>query len=518
MDQSLYAIDMKNIVKKFGSVTASDDVNFQVKKGEIHALLGENGAGKSTIMSMLSGIYRADSGTIAINGEVTTIRSPKESMTLGIGMVHQNFRLVDTLTAIENIILGETTQKWRGFSYLKKKKQQIEEISAQYGLTFPTDVPIWQLSVGEQQRVEIVKTLYKGADIIIFDEPTSVLTPGEVEQLLKTMLALKKDGKTMIITTHKLKEVMSVADRISIMRKGKMIAQMDSKDTSVEHLASLMVEKAAERELVIPSLPLGSPILQVENLVVKTKQNLLAIDHVNFSIQEHEIVGVAGVAGNGQKQLAETLTGLMPWTSGDVRFSGEVLKTPSVQQLIDKGIAHIPENRMKSGLAGGLGIVENLLMKSYRTTDRAKVGFMKQKPNAEWSAELVKKFDVRTPDLVSPVRQLSGGNQQKLLFAREMDLNPKLMIAVHPTQGLDVGATKAVHEMLLALKEKGSGTLLISEDLDEVMQLSDKILVLYNGKINGVIHRDEADKKVIGQLMAGLTYKEGDSNDAKNVG
>ena len=517
MEQSPYAIEMKNIVKKFGSVIANDNVNFQVEKGEIHALLGENGAGKSTIMSMLSGIYRADSGTIAINGQIVNIKSPKESLDLGIGMVHQNFRLVDTLTAIENIILGESINKWRGTSWMKKKKRQIEEISEQYGLTFPTSVPIWQLSVGEQQRVEIVKTLYKGADIIIFDEPTSVLTPGEVEQLFKTMQALKNDGKTMIITTHKLKEVMSISDRISIMRKGKMIAQLNCEDTTVEQLASLMVEKESEQQLLISSIPLGKPILEVEDLVVTTKQKLNALDHLNFTVNEHEIVGVAGVAGNGQKQLAEVLTGLMPWMSGKIRFADEELSSPTVQQLIDKGVAHIPENRMKSGLAGSLGVIDNLMMKSYRTKDRAKYGLLKKKPTIQWSEELVKQFDVRTSDLTSPVRQLSGGNQQKLLFAREIDLNPKLMIAVHPTQGLDVGATKAVHQMLVSLRKKGSGILLISEDLDEVLQLSDKILVLYNGQINGVLSRDEASKEVIGQLMAGLTYKAGDINDTKVV-
>lgn len=519
MESPLYAIDMQDIVKKFGSVIALDHVNFQVKKGEIHALLGENGAGKSTIMSILSGIYRADSGTVAINGKMVDIRSPKEAIELGIGMVHQNFRLVDSLNAIENIILGETKHKWRGASWMKKKKQQIAEISERYGLIFPTDVPIWQLSVGEQQRVEIVKTLYKEADIIIFDEPTSVLTPGEAEQLFVTMRALKKAGKTMIITTHKLKEVMAVADRISVMRKGKMIAQFDRKETTMEQLANLMVENAAAHEIPIPFLPLGKPILEVKDLTVKTKQHYEALKGIEFTVHEHEIVGVAGVAGNGQKQLAEALTGLIPWTQGSVTLNGEKLASTTVKELIDKGVAHIPENRMKSGLAGSLGSVDNLLMKSYRTNQRTKYGILKKKQNDAWAMELIKKFNVRTPDLISPVRQLSGGNQQKLLFAREMDLNPKLMIAVHPTQGLDVGATKAVHEMLLSLRQKGSGVLLISEDLDEILQLSDKILVLYNGRITGVLSRQEATKEWIGRLMAGLTYEAeaGGRNDSKIV-
>ena len=509
MAQSPFAIEMTNIVKKFGEVVASDDVNFTVRKGEIHALLGENGAGKSTIMSMLSGIYKADSGTISIQGVPCRIRSPKESMELGIGMVHQNFKLVETLTAIENIILGNKNRVWQGSAWMRKMKKEIEEISDKYGLSFPASIPIWQLSVGEQQRVEIVKTLYRGADIIIFDEPTSVLTPGEVDQLFLTMQELKRHGKTMIITTHKLKEVMAISDRISVMRKGKMIAQMKREDTTVQDLAQLMVGHQMVAGISVQSAKIGEPILQIENLVVRNEHRVNAIDHIDFTIHEHEIVGIAGVAGNGQKELAESLTGLIPWESGSVVFNKENLTSPTVRSLIDKGIAHIPENRMKSGLAGSLGVVENLLLKSYRIKERAKYGVLNKKNNEEWAAGLVKSFDVRTPDLQSPVGQLSGGNQQKLLFAREIDLNPKLMIAVHPTQGLDVGATEAVHRMLLDLRNAGSGVLLISEDLDEVMQLSDKILVLFNGKINGVLARGEADKDYIGQLMAGLTEREG---------
>ncbi|MGP7817122.1 ABC transporter ATP-binding protein [Niallia sp. 01092] len=509
MPRSQYAVEMKDIVKKFGEVVASDHVNFFVNRGEIHALLGENGAGKSTIMSMLSGIYKADSGSIALHGNTVRIRSPKESMELGIGMVHQNFRLVETLTAIENIILGEKSNIWRGASWRNKKKKEIEAIAEKYGLPFPTNVPIWQLSVGEQQRVEIIKTLYRGADIIIFDEPTSVLTPGEADQLFQTMQELKNNGKTMIITTHKLKEVMAISDRISVMRKGKMIAEMNKKDTSVEELAQLMVGREMTNGISVQTKQIGNPILEVEGLIVKAEHGINAINGASFTIHEHEIVGVAGVAGNGQKELAEALTGLMPWENGKVVFCGENLQSPSVQTLIDKGIAHIPEDRMKSGLAGSLGSIDNLLAKTYRTNKRTKYGLLQKKQNEEWASELIKKFDVRTPDLHSPVRQLSGGNQQKLLFAREIDQNPKLMIAVHPTQGLDVGATEAVHHMLVDLRNAGSGVLLISEDLDEVMQLSDKILVLYNGKISGVLARGEADKEYIGQLMAGLSEQEG---------
>ncbi len=517
MNDSSFAIEMKDIVKTFGNVVASNHVNFQVKKGEIHALLGENGAGKSTIMSMLSGIYRADSGSIFIDGTLSKIRSPKESMELGIGMVHQNFRLVETLTSIENIILGEKRSTWRGAGWMKKKTKEIEELAEKYGLTFPTSVPVWQLSVGEQQRVEIVKTLYRGAEIIIFDEPTSVLTPIEVEQLFLTMEELKHHGKTMIITTHKLKEVMAIADRISIMRKGQLIMQTPKEETSIQELAKQMVGQELKEGLPIEAVPSGKPIIEVRGLVVETKERIKAINQVNFSINEHEIVGIAGVAGNGQKELAETLTGLIPWKSGEVIFDHERLSSPKVKELIDKGIAHIPENRMKSGLAGSLGIVDNLLMKSYRTPDRGRFGLINKKEAKKWANQLVEQFDVRTPDLISPVGQLSGGNQQKLLFAREVDLKPKLMIAVHPTQGLDVGAAGAVHELLIQLRTTGSGVLLISEDLDEIMQLSDRILVLFNGQINGVVNKGEASKEAIGQLMAGLSRKEEAVHESKIV-
>ncbi len=509
MPTTALAIEMTDIVKKFGPVIASDHVNFSVKKGEIHALLGENGAGKSTIMSMLSGIYKADSGTILLNGQPCQIDSPKESMKLGIGMVHQNFRLVQTLTATQNIILGEKRQVWRGTSWMKKKSEEIDQIAKEFGLQFPTNVPIWQLSVGEQQRVEIVKTLYRGADIIIFDEPTSVLTPGEAEQLFLTMKELKRLEKTMIITTHKLKEVMEVADSISVMRKGKMIAHLNKEETTVQELAQLMVGREETKGVSIEPRPLGRPILQVNKLSVQAEQGTNVLNQIDFTIHEHEIIGVAGVAGNGQKELAEALTGLIPWSSGTVIFEDNQLVNPSIQSLIDKGIAHIPENRMKSGLAGSLGVVDNLLFKSYRLKMRTTFGLLKKKQNEKWASELVKKFDVRTSDLHSPVQQLSGGNQQKLLFAREIDQNPKLMIAVHPTQGLDVGATKAVHQMLVDLRSAGGAVLLISEDLDEVLHLSDKILVLYNGNINGVIERRKADREFIGQLMAGLDVMEG---------
>lgn len=499
-----YSVEMIQILKQFGSVIANDEVNFRAKAGEIHALLGENGAGKSTMMCMLSGVYRPTHGEIHLHGEKVRIRSPKDAMRLGIGMVFQNFRLVQTLTATENIVLGETSSFWRGPRWLTRKSEEIEAISKHFGLPFPVDRPIWQLSVGEQQRVEIVKTLYRGADFIILDEPTSVLTPGEVEQLFETLNRMKQEGKTVIMTTHKLKEVMFASDHISVMRKGKMIATMAKSETSERDLAQLMVgQESVNARTAVREKPAGSPMLVVNGLNVYADHGRKVLDELHFDIKAGEIVGVAGVSGNGQKELAEVLTGLRPWKDGDIRFDGSPLRNGSVRGAIEQGIAHVPENRMKSGLAGSLGAVDNLLFKTYRSPERSRFGLLRTENNRKWSQKLVELFDVKTPGIDAPVRYMSGGNQQKLLLAREVDLEPKLMVAVHPTQGLDVGATAGVHDLLEGLRKKGRSVLLISEDLDEVLLLSDRIMVMYGGRIVGNIPREEANREYIGMLMAG---------------
>ncbi|MFF2482512.1 ABC transporter ATP-binding protein [Paenibacillus sp. NPDC058071] len=500
----IYSVVMDRIVKRFGTVTANDRVDFRAKPGEIHALLGENGAGKSTMMCMLSGVYRPTSGEIYIHGRPAHIRSPKDAMKLGIGMVFQNFRLVQNLTAAENIVLGEKSSFWRGPGWMKKKQEEIAAIAERYGLPFPINRPIWQLSVGEQQRVEIVKTLYRGADLIILDEPTSVLTPGEAEQLFETLRHMKEQGKTVIITTHKLKEVMAVSDRISVMRKGKMMHTLETSSTNERELARLMVGKEPAQVKPLESRSPGKPLLVVERLDVYADHGRKALDGLCFQVREGEIVGIAGVAGNGQKELAEALAGLRAWRSGTIRFGSEELKNGSVRGAIEAGISHVPENRMKSGLAGSLGIVDNLLFKSYRTQERARFGFLRTGANKSWSERLVEQFDVKTPGLDTPVRQLSGGNQQKLLFAREIEQDPRLMIAVHPTQGLDVGATDGVQRLLTAMRSEGKSILLISEDLDEIMQLSDRVLVIYNGQITADLARGEANRERIGMYMAGI--------------
>lgn len=500
------SVDMRRIVKTFGQVVANDRVDFSARSGEIHALLGENGAGKSTMMCMLSGVYRPTSGDIYIHGERARIRSPKDAMKLGIGMVFQNFRLVQTLSAAENIVLGEHSSYWRGPRWMKAKMEEIEALADRFGLPFPVDRPIWQLSVGEQQRVEIVKTLYRGANIIILDEPTSVLTPGEVEQLFFTLLHMKSEGKTVIMTTHKLKEVMAVSDRISVMRKGRMMHTIFKSDTDERELARLMVgqETAIQAQRHARRSKPGGAMLEVQALEAEADHGRMALDRLDLTVRKGEIVGMAGVAGNGQRELAEVLTGLRGWKGGTIKFDGQPLANGSVRAAIDAGIAHVPENRMKSGLAGSLGVVDNLLLKSYASAERSSYGFLRGEGNRSWSQSLVEKFDVKTPDLETPVRSLSGGNQQKLLFAREIHQNPKLMVAVHPTQGLDVGATEGVHRLLRELRDDGSSVLLISEDLDEIMQLADRIVVIYGGAIVGEASWEHADREQIGLWMAGI--------------
>jgi len=504
MDETL-SVELRGLVKQFGSVLANDHVDFSVRSGEIHALLGENGAGKSTVMCMLSGVYRPTSGEIYLHGHLAKIHSPKDAMRLRVGMVFQNFRLVPTLTAAENIVLGESRPIWRTKGWMAKKTAEIEALAERFGLGFPAGRAVWQLSVGEQQRVEIVKTLYRGADLIILDEPTSVLTPGEADQLFETLRRLRAEGKTVILTTHKLKEVMAIADRISVMRKGKMLATLDRFATDEREVARLMVGQDRQEPRPRKSRPLGETLLCIQDLVVLGDHGRHALDHFSLDVRVGEIVGIAGVAGNGQKELAEVLAGLRPWQTGTITFRDDPWKGASVRHSIESGISHVPENRMKSGLAGSLGSVDNLLVKSYRSPERSKMGFLKTGQNRLWSQKLVDLFDVRTAHLDAPVHQMSGGNQQKLLFAREIHQRPHLMVAVHPTQGLDVGATDGVHNLLMSLREEGKSVLLISEDLDELLLLSDRTVVLFGGQAMGEVTHENANREHLGMMMAGVS-------------
>lgn len=497
------AIEMQAVNKAFGAVQALDNVSFKVESGSIHALLGENGAGKSSLMSVLFGLYKPDSGTIKINGQEVQLRSPNHAAAHGIGMVHQNFRLVPTLTATENIILGETKSLWRGRQWRKQKEQEINALAESFGLRFPVGRYVWQLSAGEQQRVEIVKTLYRKSDIIILDEPTSVLTPHEADDLYDTLVQLKTAGKTVVVTTHKLKEVMQVCDRISVMRKGKMIDTLQTSETNINALSTLVMgSEQPPRVEVQKSLP-GKILLDVQHIYARGNHGEQALKDVHFHVRQGEILGIAGVAGNGQTELAEVITGMRQIEKGTLVFDNKKVLHPSVAEMIRLGVAHVPENRMLTGMAGNLGMTDNLLMKTYKKTQHSQHGFMKDKQNQIWAKNVQQQYDIVSASVNTPVRNLSGGNQQKIVLAREIEGEPQLLVAVHPTQGLDVGAAASVAQLLMNLRNSQGAVLLISEDLDEVLQLSDRVIVLYEGSINGEFIPAQISRQNIGLYMTG---------------
>ncbi|MBU2870657.1 ABC transporter ATP-binding protein [Colwellia sp. E2M01] len=502
-----YAIEVQNIVKTFGPVIATNQVSFKVKKGEIHALLGENGAGKSTLMSILYGLYRPDSGILKIDGEVVSFKSPKEAAQKSIGMVHQNFQLVSTLTAFDNILMGLPESWWRGRNWRFKKVKEIESLAKEYGLSFEVERAVWQMSHGEKQRVEIFKALYRQSDIIILDEPTSVLTPQESDDLYRTLKKLKETGKTIVLTTHKLREVMHACDHISIMRKGKMVASMPSSETNERDLArKLMGEMPVEVRRIEKSESSTKPsknLLELQEICAKGLHGEQALNDLSLFVYPGEIVGVAGVAGNGQKQLAEIITGMQNPTSGGIKFKGKWINHSSIKGMIDIGIAHVPEDRLHTGMAGSLDAVDNLLMKDYKKEKHSNLGIMKHSRNLDWAKSIINNYDVTTPSANYPVRLLSGGNQQKLLLAREIEGDPALLVANHPTQGLDVGATASVHNLLLDMRSRDRGVLLISEDLDEILKISDRILVIYQGMITGEFEPSKATREEIGLYMTG---------------
>ena len=495
------AVEMRNIVKRFPGVVANDHVTFKALRGEIHALLGENGAGKSTLMNILSGLYRADEGEIFINGQPVDFHSPSDAIAAGVGMVHQHFRLVPTLTVIENVILGLDEPRFR--LTLDKARAQILALSEQYGLKIDPDAYIWQLSVGEQQRVEIIKALYRGAQILILDEPTAVLTPQETVELFKTLRSMAAKGHTIIFISHKLDEVMSIADRVTVLRQGKVIATVPIQEVTKEKLAEMMVGRPVIFRIEKPDMPPGKEVLRVEDLYVRNDKGLLALRGVHFVVREHEIVGIAGVSGNGQTELAEALYGLRPIEKGRIFLYGHDITQASTRDIIREGVAHIPEDRHKEGSLADMSLSENLIMKNYRQKPVARGPLINWGYVRTFARRLIQRFNIAAPGIQTKARLLSGGNLQKLILARELSSSPGLIIAMHPTQGLDVGATEAVRKRLVEERNQGAGILLISEDLDEVMQLSDRILVIYEGEIMGEVPGDQADRNQIGLMMAG---------------
>ncbi|RME46804.1 MAG: ABC transporter ATP-binding protein [Chloroflexi bacterium] len=499
--QTSVAVSMRGIVKRFPGVVANDHVDLEVRAGEIHALLGENGAGKSTLMNILSGLYRADAGEIYVHGRRVDIGSPRDAINLGIGMVHQHFMLVEPMTVIENIMLGLD-----GVGFVPATdqiRQEIRELSAQYGLQVDPDAYIWQLSVGEQQRVEILRLLHRGADILILDEPTAVLTPQEADDLGRTLRQMAEEGKAVIFITHKLNEVMDFSHRVTVLRAGKNVDTLVTADTTPEELARLMVGREVLFQLEKKDRPPGEVVLSVQGLEALNDKGLPALKGVTFQVHEGEILGIAGVAGNGQRELAEVITGLRPATAGRVEVRGQNVTNRSPDRVIAIGVSHVPEDRLGMGLVPNLPVSDNLAMKGYRSEPLSRGPFLVRQAIREFAERLIALFDIATPGPATPVKLLSGGNLQKTILAREITAGRGLMVAVHPTHGLDVGATETVRKTLLEQRNEGAAILLISEDLDELLAISDRIAVMYEGEIMGVVDAEGANVEELGLMMAG---------------
>ena len=501
MTENPLAVQMVGITKRFPGVLANDHINFEARTGEIHALLGENGAGKSTLMSVLAGMYRADEGEIYLRGQRVHLRSPRDAIAHGVGMVHQHFMLVPVMTVAENITLG--LQQPRFVLNLARIEQKVTELSEQYGLRVDPKARIWQLSVGEQQRVEILKMLYRGADVLIMDEPTAVLTPQEVEELFITLRRMADEGKTIIFISHKLDEVMDIASRVTVLREGRVVATVDTDKTDKKELARMMVGREVLFRVERQEVNKGEVVLEVRELSARNDKGLPALKNVSFAIREGEILGVAGVAGNGQRELAEVITGLRKATSGAVWVHGCDVTNCSPRRIISESVSHIPEDRLGMGLVPNLAVSDNVILKGYRHPPLSKGPFLERTAIGRFAQRLIQTFDIATPSTTTPVKLLSGGNLQKTLLAREISIGPRLMVAVHPTRGLDVGATESVRNLLLKQRAEGAAILLISEDLDEVLALSDRIAVIYEGEIMGILSADEADVETIGLMMAG---------------
>jgi simple sugar transport system ATP-binding protein len=497
---SALAVELRNIDKSFYGVKANDQVNFDLRPGEVHALLGENGAGKSTLCSILAGLYRPDSGEILVEGAPAVFKTPKDALTAGIGMVYQHFRLVPNLTVAENLGLGHPDLAVR--LQHKEMRDAAAELGEAYGLPVDPSARIWQLSVGEQQRVEILKLLYRNVKVLILDEPTAVLTPQESEALFKTMRQMVGEGRSVIFVSHKLYEVKQVSDRVSVMRGGQMVGGVATADAETRELARMMVG----RELELPTAgehTRGEPVLSVKDLRVESDRGLEAVAGVTFDVHAGEMVGIAGVSGNGQRELAYGLAGLRTPSSGAVLLDGEDVTTQSVRAHIQRGLAYVPQNRLGMGLAPGMTTEDNLGLKAYRRAPFSQGIRLLPAAFKEIGADLISRYDIRGVQPGLPIRLLSGGNLQKALIAREVELHPKVLIARSPTRGLDVGATEQVRNHLLAERQRGTAVLLISEDLDELLALSDRLLVLYEGRVVGEMPTSEATAERLGMLMAG---------------
>lgn len=509
------ALEVKNVTKRFPGVLANDNISLQLKKGEIHALLGENGAGKSTLMNIVYGLYDPDEGEIFIDGEHVEIENPHDAIARGIGMVHQHFMLVPVFSVLENIILGSEVTRGPSLDYRKARKE-ILEISREYGLEIDPDTIVEDLPVGVQQRVEIIKTLYRHANILVLDEPTSVLTPQEADDLFKIMHSLTVQGKSIIFITHKLREVLHVADRISVIRDGKVVGSTTPAKADKNKLASMMVGRDVDLQVQKETAKPGKVVLEVNNLTVMDERHQNAVHDISFTVKAGEILGVAGVQGNGQTELVEALTGLRHVVSGKVELNGEDITNAAPRKIIELGTAHIPENRQKDGMVLGYSVADNLVLNKYYIEPFAKGIILQENAMLDSAEELIDRFDIRTPSATVPASSLSGGNQQKVIVAREFSHPIQLLIAAQPTRGLDVGSIEYIHNRLIEKRDEGDAVLLVSTELDEIMELSDRIAVMFGGRIVEVIDIKDASKEMVGLLMAGIHPDEAGRKATKN--
>ena len=507
-DERSPAIEMRGIGKRFGATAANADVDFVARFGEVHALVGENGAGKSTLMSILAGLYRPDAGTLAIGGRPVRLRSPREAIGLGVGMVYQHFMLVEPFTVAENVLLGqERAGPWLETGAVER---ELRELGERYGLAVDPRAPVWTLSVGEQQRVEILRLLHRGAKILILDEPTAVLTPQEAAGLVRTLRGLAADGFCIVFISHKLDEVLAVADRVTVLRRGRVVGSVAAAESDRRSLARLMVGRElaslVERPAEEPheAVATGEPVLELAGLRAEGDAGRPALAGIDLAVRAGETVGVAGVAGNGQRELAETITGLRRASGGRVRIGGADATNRSPGEIARAGVAHVPEDRLADGLIGGMDLAGNAILRRYRRPPLARGPFVVARAVAAFADRLLKEHGVAAPGRRTRLGTLSGGNQQKLLLGRELAGEPRLIVAVHPTRGVDVGATEAIHALLRAQRERGAATLLISEDLDELLALADRIAVLFEGRVMGIVPAAGADPERLGLLMAGV--------------
>ena len=514
MAEDNYVIEMRNITKVFPGIIANDHINLGLKKGEVHALLGENGAGKSTLMSVLFGLYQPEEGDIFYNGEKVTITDPNVATKLGIGMVHQHFKLVECFSVLDNIILGVEDSKM-GFVQKKKAREKVLKLSEQYGLNVDVDALVSDITVGMQQRTEILKMLYRDNDILIFDEPTAVLTPQEIDELMSIMRNLKNEGKSILFITHKLNEIMAISDRCTVLRKGKYIDTVNIKDTNKEELSELMVGRSVKFAVDKTDANPGEKVLEVKNLVVKSKVHKKnVINDVTLNVKKGEVVSIAGIDGNGQSEFIQAITGLIKIDGGSVILNGEDVTHKSINYKNHHGVSHVPEDRHKHGLVLDFTLEQNMVLQRYLEKEFNNHGFINFNNVRKYAEKLIDEYDVRSGQgPITTARSMSGGNQQKAIIARELDRKHDLLIAVQPTRGLDVGAIEDIHSKIIKSRDNGDAVLLVSFELDEVMSLSDKILVMYEGEIVGCLDPKKTNRQELGLYMSGAKKDKVDGNE-----